>query len=328
MQTSYIYSASKVNALSQFLLNKTDIERLLVAEPGEDLQKALKETYLAEYLLHVPHEDVSLAIEETLKHAKKLIFRITPQGQMFRILWVQYDIHNLRVFAKASAAGLTYDQCLPYVSERGIYEPAYLYEHVQDATLNRLQINWQDAYEQALQTAASGDLGKIDGVLDELYFATSKRIVETFGDAFLSSYLKTLIDLSNLRSRLRHLQNTAVSFSPEFVEGGTFGPKQIETMEQTFALFARQGGAEYWKEALEYFAETGNFTRLDARVADRLLMVAKEGSRDMFSSASLVLYYLKCRQAAANVRSIVVGKNSGMKAEDIHANLRLAYVND
>ncbi len=101
MQTSYIYSASKANALSQALLSITEIERLLVADPGDDLQSALKESYLASYVVRVPDEDVSLAIEETLTHAKKLIHRITPQGDMFRIMWVQYDIHNLRVFAKA-----------------------------------------------------------------------------------------------------------------------------------------------------------------------------------------------------------------------------------
>jgi vacuolar-type H+-ATPase subunit C/Vma6 len=48
----------------------------------------------------------------------------------------------------------------------------------------------------------------------------------------------------------------------------------------------------------------------------------------MFSSASLVLYYLLCRQAAANIRTIVVGRNSGQSEEAIRANLRLAYVND
>ena len=57
-------------------------------------------------------------------------------------------------------------------------------------------------------------------------------------------------------------------------------------------------------------------------------MFAKEASYDMFSSASLVLYYLKCRQAAANVRIIFVGKNSGMKESIIRANLRMAHVND
>ena len=103
MQTSYIYSVSRVNALSQSLLSKTDIERLLVAEPGDDIQSALKETYLAPYIVQAPNEDMSVAIEQTLIEAKRIVHQIAPKGNMFRVLWIQYYIHNLRVFAKATA---------------------------------------------------------------------------------------------------------------------------------------------------------------------------------------------------------------------------------
>lgn len=328
METSYIYSASKANTLSQFLLSKTDINRLLVAEPGEDLQSALKETYLAPYVVHVPNESVSLAIEQTLIKAKKLIHRIAPKGDMFRVLWVQYDVHNLRVFAKAAVAGLSYEDCQPNLSERGIYSPQYLFEHVGDSTLNNLQVGWQEAYSRAVQEAGNGELSGIDGIFDELLFATSKRIAETVGDAFIRRYLQTLIDLYNLKSRLRHLQNETISFTPKFVTGGTFGPELIETLDNTVAMFERFGGAEYWADALELYRETGHFTQIDAKAADYLVITAKEGSYDMFSSASLVLYYLKCRQAAANIRTIVVGKNNGLSVEDIRTNLRTAYVND
>lgn len=328
MQTSYIYSVSRANALSEFLLTKTDIERLLVAAPGEDLQSALKETYLASYVVRVPDESVPLAIEQTLIDAKRLIHRITPQGDMFRVMWVQYDIHNVRVFAKAAAAGLAYEACEPYLSKRGIYEPEYLYAQIETNSLNALQPGWQAGYDAALASAKDGDLSDLDGVLDALYFETAKRITNAIGDAFMKTYLAALIDLYNLKSRLRHLKNVEVRFTPDFVSGGTFGPEQIETQEETLAMFARLGGEEYWREAVAYFAETGHFTRLDAQSADYLLMLAKEGSYDMFSSASLVLYYLKCRQAAANIREIVVGKNSGLTADDIRVNLRLAYVNN
>jgi vacuolar-type H+-ATPase subunit C/Vma6 len=144
----------------------------------------------------------------------------------------------------------------------------------------------------------------------------------------MHTYLQALIDVYNLKSRLRHLKNKEVNFTPAFVDGGTFASTQIETIEGVVAMFERLGGATYWAEALEEFQTTGNFTRLDARVADYLLMVARQGSYDMFSSASLVLYYLKCQQAAANIRTIVVGKNSGLPIEVIRANLRFAYVNE
>lgn len=328
MQTSYIYSVSRVNALSQSLLSKTDIEFLLATEPGEALQSALKETYLAPYVLRVPNENVSLAIEQTLIDAKRLIHRLAPNGDMFRIMWVQYDIHNLRAFAKATAKGLALEEVKPFLSERGIYQPEYLHARIEERALSSLQKGWQEAYDKAVALVGEGKMDLVDGVFDELYFITSRRIVETIGDAFIKQYFSTLVDFYNLKSRLRHLKNEGVRFEPAFVPGGSFSAESIMTLEQTLAMFARHGGVEYWKSALEFFVETGNFTRIDALVADRLLTVAKEGSYDMFSSASLVLYYLKCRQAAANIRIIVVGKNSGMSIEDIRANLRMAYVND
>ena len=328
MQTSYIYSASKANALGEELLSKTEIDRLLVAEPGEDLQSALKESYLASYVVQVPDEDIAVAIEETLKHAKRLIHRIAPQGDMFRVLWVQYDIHNLRVFAKATAAGMSFEDCKPHLSERGIYPPNYLYEHVENSTLNNLQISWQEPYNEALQVAQSGDLSTVDGIFDQLYFDTSKRIVTASGNSFMHICLQTIIDLYNLKSRLRHLKNESVSFEPKFVDGGTFSATAIENLEATLAMFERFGGASYWSEALEQYRETGNFSQIDARTDDYLLTVARQGSYDMFSSASLVFYYLKCRQAATNIRTIVVGKNSGLEADDIRSNLRLAYVKE
>lgn len=328
MQTSYIYSVSRVNTLEQFLLTKADVERLLIAEPGEDMRQALKETYLAPYVAHAPNEDASLAIEQTLIDAKRLIHRIAPRGDMFRVLWVQYDIHNLRVFAKATAKQLTYEECKPYLSERGVYDPEYLRSHVEAGTLDFLQQDWQTAYSQATQLVGEGKLDEVDGIFDDLYFATSKRIVNTVGDAFLRTYLRSFIDLHNIKSRLRHLKNESVRLQPAFVEGGTFGPDKIVTLENTLAAFAQYGGADFWKEAIEYYQTVGNTTSIDARSGEYLLTLAKENSYDMFSSASLVLYYLKCRQAAANIRNIVVGRNNGVKESAIRANLRMAYVND
>ncbi len=328
MQTSYIYSVSRVNALSESLLSKTDIERLLVAEPGEDIQSALKETYLAPYLTHAPNEDMSIAIEQTLIDAKRMIHRIAPDGNMFRVLWIQYDIHNLRVFAKATAKGLSFEDCKSLLSERGVYDLEYLHSCVESEHLDFLQADWQAAYNEALQTVAASKISEVDGIFDSLYFTTSLRIVKDSSDSFIKDYLKVRIDLSNLQAKLRFLQNESVEFKPTFVAGGNLGADQIETEENVYTALGNLGGADFWKEAVEYYQLTGNTTSLDARLKEYMLVFTKEASYDMFSSASLVLYYLKCRQAAANVRIIFVGKNSGMKEKAIRANLRMAYVND
>ena len=328
METNYIYSTSRVNTLSQYLLTKTDIERLLVAAPGEELQEALKETYLAPFLLRVPEEDMAAAIELTLIEAKRLLHRIAPHGDRFRLLWVQYDLHNLRVFAKAAARGLPYETAVTYCSERGIYTPAELYHHVSEQTLNRVQPGWQDAYDAAARMAAAGQRDAIDGVFDAAYFATVTRIAFYARDAFLSRYLRVYIDLYNLRSRLRMLRHPHLQFTPAFVSGGTFAAAEIDSYDQVVGALAQFGGADWWQAALSAYEETGNTTELDARVDDYLVTLAYQASSDQFSSAALVLYYLRCRQAAANVRTIVVGKYSGQPVATIRRNLRLAYVND
>lgn len=328
MQTPYIYSTSRVNTLAQYLLSKTDIERLLVAQPGEQLQSALKETYLAPYVLRVADEDVTEAIEATLIEAKQLIHRIAPNGNMFRVLWVQYDIHNLRVFAKAQAKSHSFEQIKGLTSRRGIHDPEYLFGFVERQELNRLQVGWQEAYDAAVRHVQAGELDQVDGVFDTVYFASLVRIAQGSGDAFIKRYVTAVIDLYNLKGKLRAVSHPTVRFAPAFISGGSFAESEIDSKEQVFQAFENLRTGDYWRAALEFFQETGNTSLIDARADEYMVDMAKQASFDMFSSASLVLYYLQCRQAAANVRTIVVGRNSGQSEQAIRANLRLAYVND
>jgi vacuolar-type H+-ATPase subunit C/Vma6 len=269
-----------------------------------------------------------VAIEKTMTDAKKLIHQIAPQGDMFRVLWIQYDIHNLRVFAKAIAGGLDFDGCAPFVTERGVYEPEYLYEMVETSDLDFLQPGWQQAFNEASRAAQAGRISEIDVIFDELYFKTSGLIAKKSHNAYIRSYVQTRTDLHNLKVRLRVLKNEGFEFTPTFIEGGTIMQDSLETVEDVYSAFARYGGEGFWREALDYYRSTGNTTSIDAKLVEYQLVAAKEASYDMFSSASLALYYLRCRQAAANVRTIVVGKNSGMKESAIRANLITAYVND
>ena len=327
MNTSYVYSATRLNTLGTELLSQTDMDRLLVAAPGDQLATALKETYLAPYVLQVPNEDVAEAIEATLVEAKKLIHRIAPDGDVFRVLWVQYDIHNLRVFAKATKVGKTFEEVKAMTSDRGIYKAEYLFSHAEAGTLNRLQIDWQAAYDAALRHVEAGELDKVDGVFDELLFTTIKRTSQKHGDAFIQKYVVAVIDTYNVKATLRRLRLWAGVMQPEFVTGGTFQVGELSNADSvTAALETIAPG--YFAAAVSSYNESGNTSELDARIDDYLVSLTKSAATDMFTSASLVLYYLRARQAATNIRTIVVGRNSGMNIESIKANLRTAYVNN
>jgi len=326
MNTSYVYSATRLNTLGTELLSQTAIDRLLTAAPGAELSEALKETYLAPYVLQVQNEDVAEAIEATLVEAKKLIHRIAPVGDVFRVLWVQYDIHNLRVFAKATKATKSFDEVSAYTSNRGIYTAEYLFSHVEAGTLNRLQIDWQVAYDAALRHVEAGELDRVDGVFDELLFVTIKRTAQKHGDKFIAKYVSAVIDTYNVKAALRRLRLGSSAMQPEFVTGGTFAASELANADSVAAALENIFPS-FFTSALESYSETGNTSELDAQIDDYLVSMTRSAATDMFTSASLVLYYLRARQAATNIRTIVVGRNSGMTTESIRANLRTAYVN-
>lgn len=327
MNTSYVYSATRLNTLGTELLSQTDMDRLLVAAPGQELSSALKETYLAPYVLQVADEDVAEAIEATLVEAKQLIHRIAPDGDVFRVLWVQYDIHNLRVFVKATKTGKTFEEVAGYVSKRGVYDPAELHAHAEAGTLNRLQIEWQAAYDTALRHVEAGELDKVDAVFDDLLFTTIKRTAIKHGDRFIQRYVAAVIDMYNAKATLRRVRLQLATLQPEFITGGTFAASELASAEGVAAAFEILSPG-YFTAAVESYNQTGNTSQLDARIDDYLVSLAKSAATDMFSSASLVLYYLRARQAATNIRTIVVGRNSGMDTDVITANLRTAYVNN
>jgi len=327
MSTSYIYSVSRVNTLSQELLTTTDIERLLVAAPGERLASALKETYLAPYVLQVDDERVADAIELTLIEAKNLISLITPNSSQFTVLWVQYDIHNLRVLAKATKAGHAVDALQGYFSNRGSYDPALLAQYAEQGTLSNLQPRFQEVYDQAVGLVQEGSIDEVDALFDALVLQSIKDIAAAAKDPFLNSYVAAVIDMHNCKSHLRSLRLGDKIVDPVFVSGGKLGQSSLGDVDSIVAALESLAVGHFTDAANAYVLD-GHTTALDARFDEYLVKLAYNASIDMFSSASIVLYYLRVRQAATNIRTITVGLESGQSADVIRPNIRFSHVSN
>ena len=243
------------------------------------------------------------------------------------LLWLRYDIHNLRLFAKATGANISYEALETHVSESGMHDPAYLFEKSQNQSLNGLEAGWQEAYDNAVRSLET-EGESVDTIFDRLYFKTIQHKAEVSGDVFLKRYVKALIDLYNLKARLRTIVYPQVANGIRHIEGGTFAASEIETKEQIMSGYQSLGGENLWREAVEAYLSTGNTTQLDARADDYLLTITREAAYDMFSTASLVLYYLRSKQAAANIRTVITLRDGGLEEDRIRPNLRLAYVKE
>ena len=324
MQTNYIYSTNRLTTVATTLLSAAEVDQLLGATTDAELLDVIKETYLGQHLNTGQDDDINVALEAALAEAKRTIELSAPGLNTFQLLWIGNDIHNLRVFAKASTKEIPYSDLESLVSKRGHYDPTVLFAYLERSELNRLQPNWQDVYEQAARHAADGEIDKVDAIFDQLYFNTVVRLVSLGRDVFLTKYVRALIDCYNLKTKLRVLRYPSLVNTTTFVSGGTFAATELESLDQVKQALATLGNVD-WEAALTNYDETGNTTAFDVCVDQYLLALSKQASYDVFSSASVVHFYLLANAAASDIRTIWNGKGIGRDETIIRANLRIAY---
>ncbi len=326
MKTSYIYSSSRVKALQQELLSESDVERLVEAKRGEELIKVLKETYLAKYLMTEDVAGVMKATEQSLIEAKDTITKIAPEPKLFDFLWVFYDLHNLKVQLKAAYAGFPAEKTTSLMSGLGKYSPETLMEHIANDTLNRLESQFKNIYEEAKKAMEEKGLADAEVIIDKEYFKLAKSLVGETRDLSIDTILRLQIDLYNLKTRLRTIQVPRQGNDDWFVEGGNFRFEDIESKEQALANLQKFGGEARWREAIDLFNNEGHSTLIDVKADDYLLETIHVMSYDVFSPASLIAYFVSTQNTAKIIKTILVGKENGQSEDLIRQQLRTVYV--
>lgn len=326
MNTSYIYSATRVNTLTPSLLQEADIARILEAKTSDDLQQALKESYLGLYIGNEETLDIETALQNNLQSNKDIVMSIAPKARDLAIMWLEADIHNLRVFIKAKNAEFdqteTYQQFLPY----GLYAADTFYSHAVADTLYRLEPELHTAYHTGYRLAEEKSFHKLETTLDQTYFACQKRLAEESHNLFLVDFVKLQIDLYNLKTRLRTLKTkTRHDFDRLFVEGGTVNKDALTTYEQTLATLYTFGGEALWREVIQTYEEKKDSLPLELLLQRYVSDYVAGAKNDIFSLASLISYILQVRLSETVLRMLFVGKQSGIDSKVLQDNVNIVY---
>ena len=326
MNTSYIYSSSRIKTIEGELFNETDLEKVLTANRGNDLVKALKETAFSEYITGDEISTISEALEKNILVNKKLLTEIVPEPEMFDFIWIRYDIHNLRTILRAKRLKLDFPQISKSLSFLGKYEPERIWNGVGNGTLGDLEPEFKTVYEQAVKILDERGISSADMVLDFGYFSIMQRLAEKTNNQLIKDLVKLQIDLHNLKTRSRLLRLDIADEGKYFVLGGNFSFSEIETKEQFASKFLSLSGEQFWRQALDSYENEGYSTLLDARMDDYILHWVQQYESEVFSFKTLLVYLLKCQSFVKNIQAIVVGKESGQNESVIRQQLRNIYV--
>ncbi len=320
----YTYAGSRAKTLENELLSENQMELLLSAKRLVEDQRILNETFVGPYIARSSTHDIPYILETVVTDAKDTLVSIAPEPELLSILWLKYDFYNLAAIIKGASKGLSSEEIESYCFSAGVYTPQYLIEKYHDNDLFRLNPFLGSGARDATTYTEVSD---IDRVMNISYFKAINSIAQESGDHFLVLYVSLLIDFFNIQANLRALGHGSPKDAPKAIriQGGTLPRSALENEGALLDALHTLGPKEQWEEALEEYRQTGSYALIETAFDNYIASFVKDSSHSIFTIASLFSYFQAVKNNVQIIRTILVGKHTGLSEYEIRKTIRKRY---
>lgn len=317
----YQYAGARAKTLERKLLSETQLELITSAKSVEELHRVLYDTYLAPYLTKTQTVgDITRAIDESIRDAKKTLLTIAPDPKLLDILWLKYDLHNSKVLVKGTRANLSDDELLALMSHAGTVEPSRLLTAFKDDAMTVLHPDLILGIQEAKR--ATHPL-TIDATLNRAYVRAIKSHVNT--DIFVQRFVERLIDVFNIKAALRTGKHPDLDVRDVFTDGGSFSLAMLDSEEHIGMRIRTWGHEGELRAALEESREAGSYAPLERIIDEQFNDFLRRESLPVFTLASLFAYFSAQKNNAQIIGAVAVAKESGMHEKELRRVLRRLY---
>lgn len=321
MNSEYIYAGTSSYTLQQKLLNETQRELLLGTHSYQEFLEALQGTFFGTYLTSAKG-DMEKALRNVLQDAKKALLAMAPEPEVLRIMWRKYDFYNLRIMLKRAEDGngtQNEDMLFPM----GTYSLETLSKVVQSGNFSSLDPHLAAAVKDAKKN------GKVSlsSVMDRHYLLYAVQKAAEIENAFLNEYIALLVDLYNLRSRLRvaSLSEEGTVPAVQHVSGGTIPPHNLDRPDEILDRLSKFGGEALWKDAIDAYKERGDFTLIDKTADDYTMKWLKGQTVDLHSPAPMFGYLANVKENVQFIRAVGIAKYVGLSEKLLRDMVRKSF---
>ena len=314
------------------LLDKAKIDRMIDSSSAEDALKVLQETEYANVMSNVKRaEDYEEVLSSELKRVFSVLYDISPEKKLVDIMSIKYDYHNTKVLIKGKILKKDFSHMIIPI---GIEDPVKLKYAIDNEYFRDLNPIIREAIEVSLEDFISNkDPQRIDVIIDKYMFDAISEISKEIKDNFLEKYIKSLIDLTNLKTLLRvKKQNKSRDFLQSvLVEGGAIDNDKLlallsDSVENITAKLSYTDYSEVLKQGIEAFSKTSSVSVLE-KLSDNYIMDLMKDAKYVSLGIEPVLAYIYAKENEIKViRIIMVGKLNNIAGEVIRERLRDSYV--
>lgn len=328
----FIQAVSRLRALETKLLDKSKIDRLIDSSSPEEALKLLQETQYGNYMANIRRpEEYEILLSEELKRLYALMYEISPEKLIVDIMSIRYDYHNIKVLIKGKLLGKDLSYLLIPV---GTVNTDSLKRCSDESNYRDLNQFMRSTFEKSLKLfEESEDPQKIDIIADKFMYEDMYSKGKETGEKSIIDYIKTNIDLTNLKAFLRiKKQNKDRNFFNEvFIENGKLDKDVfLNNFNDSIESFINKlSYTDYYnvlKSGIEDYLNTGDFNLFEKLVDNYIMTYVKDAKYVSFGAEPLIAYIYAKETEIKVIRIIMVGKLNSIAPDTIRERLRDVYV--
>jgi len=327
----YAYAVARVRGMETRLLDRQWIERLLSETPAGVL-KALGDSAYQGALAGVARpEDIEPGLEKAFAETLETIARVSPEPELIDLFRLRWDFRNLKSLIKASVLKMA-DGDIGLAPAVGAVGIEVLRKAVEERSFTMLPAVLADAARAALDAYRdTSELAAIDRVCDAALWAHSLATARAKGSDLLTAYLRTEIDLANVKTfmRMKDAGRDATDLAQTLLAGGTLDLSFFRgLLGEPMDALARALEFGSYSDLTPIFREWSSEKAYSLeRACDNVLLKTLESAKMVaYGIQPLIAYILRRQIEIKLVRTAVIAKLDGLARGDVEERLRTIHV--
>ena len=328
----YIFSSTYLRTIEKWLLDKTDLQRMIGAENPERALRVLEDTnYAKEFkglISKTPPQEYRKILLDDMRLAKELLYKLTKDKHLIILLLSFFDFYNLKIFFKEKFFGLNLQKFISFHSSQLPEELKKAVKGEKKAKINPL---FKKIIEKANEKFKEGkDPFFIENYLDKERFRLSLFLAKKIKSKWILNYFKRKIDLFNLSNIIRlYYLGRKEKIKEVLVEGGNIKwekekLEKFENMRELIAFLSKKFDLKV-RESLEKYLEEGNLWKLMRRLKNLDIEYLKTSKFISVGPEVILAYFVARQNANRNVRIVMEGKLFGIKNSEIQERVRAPF---
>ncbi len=321
----YGFAVGKVRVLQTRVFRQATYERLIDAGTYAEQRKILSDSVYGAYLEGADTvEQVEAALERALDDAYRFLDEAKLPDAIVRFFRVRYDYTNARAIIKARVVGAASEGLLRDLGTAPI--------EVLEGPVERWPEHLRTLATELIPAAESDEeppsTERIDATCERAMYAELRRLARASGSPFLKDLVALEIDLANARAAIRaRRKGLPLSVLREgLIEGGTLSHKALEkAYALPFDAFVEVLARGPRLKGIPA-SDLEDPARLDVITDDVAVRFLRSGRLVPIGAEPVIAYVIAREAEIKAVRTLLVGKLSGLGPDALRARLREVYV--